>query len=113
MEIDGPINEFSGADEVASTSCLDESDIDVDIYDEINVPSHLIEEAADPSGYNRSNTSLTCKAIFPQERSFARHNIGQPKLEGTIHSPDGDSRLLSGTPCFLAFPPSVSDRISS
>jgi hypothetical protein len=63
-EINGPISESASADKNVSTSCPDESESDDDIYDEINVPSHLIDEAADLSEYNHTNTPLSFKKIF-------------------------------------------------
>ena len=100
-DVDGAIKESADEDDVASTSRLDESDIDVDLYDEINVPSHLIDEAADLSGCRNSNPPSTFEEIFAQESELARHNMGE-------YLPDGVLRRLSDTPCSPIFP-SVTD----
>jgi hypothetical protein len=110
-EIEGPISEFASADEDASTSCPDESESDDDIYDEMNVPSHLIDEAADLSEYNHANTSLSFEKIFAQEQSLARCNRGHPELGGLTNCFDGDLTLLSATPSSrLTLPPSASEQ---
>jgi hypothetical protein len=110
-EIDGPISEFASADEDASTSCPDESESDDDIYDEMNVPSYLIDEAADLSEYSHANTSLSFEKIFAREQSLARCNRGHPELGGLTNCFDGDLTLLSATPPSpLTLPPSASEQ---
>lgn len=110
-EIDGPISEFASADEDASTSCPDESEGDDDIYDEMNLPSHLIDEAADLSEYNHANMSPSFEKIFAQERSLARCNEGHAEL-GVRNCLGGDSMLHSATPPSpLTLPLSASDQI--
>lgn len=73
-EIDGPIGESVSADIDASTSCLDEDESDDDIYNEICVPSHLIDEATELSAYHDANTLPYFEKKFAQERSFTQCN---------------------------------------
>ena len=110
-EIDGPVSEFASADEDASTSYLDESEGDDDIYHEMNLPSHLIDEAADLSEYNHANMSPSFEKIFAQERSVTRRNGGHAELGIPINCLDGDPMLLSATPTSpLTLPLSASEQ---
>lgn len=109
-EIDGPISEFASADKDASTSFPDESESDDDIYDEMDIPSHLIDEAVDLSEYNHANTSLSFEKIFAQKRSLARCDREHAEFRGPTKCLDGDSTLLSATPPSpLTLPPSASE----
>lgn len=59
------IYEFASGDEDIVASSLDESDIDNDIYNDLVVPSYLIDEAADLSQRNYATNDLTnCEYIL-------------------------------------------------
>ena len=75
---------------------LDGSEID-DIYD-LDIPSSLIDDAADLSRYNHGDTPPSFEEVLAQERSLLRCKGQRDEPEGTVCF-DGDS--------LLAHPPSV------
>ena len=76
----------------------------------MNVPSHLIDEAADLSEHNHANMPLSFEKIFAQERSLARCNRRHAELGGPTNCLDGDSTLSATPPFPLTLPPSASEQ---
>jgi hypothetical protein len=72
VENNRSIYKFASGDEYTVASSLDKSDIDDDIYNDLVVPSYLIDEAADLSQRNHTSSLPSFEEIFAQERSLAR-----------------------------------------
>jgi hypothetical protein len=64
-------------------SSLDESNINNDIYNNLVVPSYLIDEAANLLQYNYTSPPPSFKDIFAQEQSLTRYNGGHAELNNT------------------------------
>ena len=98
MEIDTLTSDFASTSEDASTSWLDESEGDDDIYDDFILLSYLIDEATDLSEYKHANMPPSFENILAQEQSVARCNRGHTELGVPTNCLDNDSMLLSALP---------------
>lgn len=74
---------------------LDESESPHDMYGEIVVPSHLVDDAADLSQYYRANSLFSFEKVFSQESSLTQCNSGHAELKDVLNHPNGDSMTSS------------------
>ena len=74
-------------------SSPDESDIDDNIYNDLDVPSYIIDEATDLSQYGHGNAPRSFEEILAQERSLLRCDGRHAEPEDTAVPFDNDSIL--------------------
>ncbi|KAL2419250.1 hypothetical protein ABEF95_001819 [Exophiala dermatitidis] len=87
----------------------EESDSDHDIYDEMIIPSHLVDEAADLSQYYSANSPTSFEQAFAQERLVSPGNSGQDEVDDVLDHLHSDLNTLSSTSLSpLTVPPIVS-----
>jgi hypothetical protein len=97
-------------DDTSSVSSSEESESDHDIYDDMVVPSYLVDEAADLSQYYSANSPLSFEQIFAQERLATLRKCGQYEVEKVPDHLHANPNTLSSTPLPpLTFPPSASE----
>ena len=103
---DRSTDNLANIDEDVSASDLDESESENDIYDEMIVPSHLVDEGADLSEYHHTDSPLTFEKLFAQERSLGRGAGASDELEAPSNHLDGDSMMTRiMAPSLLTLPP--------
>lgn len=97
-------------DNTSSVSSSEESESDDDIYNQIVVPSHLVDEAADLSQYYFTNSPLSFEQIFTQERLATIRKCGHYKVKKVPDHLYANPNILLSTPLPpLTFPPSTSE----
>jgi hypothetical protein len=100
---------FANIDDTSSISSSEESESDHDIYDEMVIPSHLVDEATELPQYYSANSLFSFEQIFAQERLVTPGNSGHYEVEDVPDHLNSDPNMLSSTPLFrLTFPPSAS-----
>ncbi|KAI9769849.1 MAG: hypothetical protein M1840_003843 [Geoglossum simile] len=102
--------EFDIEDEDTVMSSPDESEADDDIYNDLAIPSYIIDEAADLSHHGHACPLLSFEEILAREQSLLQRNRRCAELEDTPVCLDSDSMSMSGTPpSTLTLPPSESE----
>ncbi|KAK5367235.1 hypothetical protein LTS13_008088 [Exophiala xenobiotica] len=97
-EIDRSNDDFANTSDDTWPSYLDESENETDIYDELVVPFHLIDEAADLSQYEHSTSPLSFEELFAQDCPLPQYDTQFAEREGTPHRVESDATTSSGSP---------------
>ncbi|RVX69001.1 hypothetical protein B0A52_08068 [Exophiala mesophila] len=84
-------------DDTSSVSSSEESESDHDIYDDMVVPSYLVDEAADLCQYYSANSPLGFKQIFTQERLATLRKSGHQEVEEVPDHFNANQNMLSST----------------